>query len=212
MTTQVLPGIRIQEPAASEPQLPVNMPRFTFAATMGRKSIEEIKTDLVLVTMLHRMSVPGSLKLKTPEVAELVKQTIKAKNFDGKSGSRLLIETSLKKTDGEAGRHVLLVGLGRASCYKADTAYNVVQLLVDEAIQVGARTVTIPFVPNRMTEGCLNLKATAFKLKCAVAQRFSELDGEVSLKEIQIYCTPQAKRHIQQGLEIPLEAESDCRC
>lgn len=184
-------------------------PEFIFAPEMGRKSIDEIETDLVLVPVLAGMKVPRDLHAKAGDVGELIKSAIKDGGFSGKRGDRLLIETDLMGTGQDKVRHVLLAGLGRPDKFCGRTAYEVFEQLIEEAIRLDVRRVTIPFAPNRGTGSCLNMKGMGHKLNAAVTNCFKRLDHPVALSEIQIYCTPQAKAHIQKGLDIPL-ADDDC--
>lgn len=186
-------------------------PVFIFAPEMGRKSIDEIETDLVLVPVLSGMKVPRDLHAKSSGVGELIKSAIRDGGFQGKRGDQLLVDTGLAGSQRDSSRHVLIAGLGRPDKFCGRTAYEVFEHLIEEAIRLKVRRVTIPFAPNRGTGACLNMKGMGHKLNQAVTNCFSRLDGPVELKEVQIYCTPQAKSHIQKGLDIPLAAD-DCHC
>ncbi|MBX9686752.1 MAG: hypothetical protein K2X27_08620 [Candidatus Obscuribacterales bacterium] len=198
------------EVAPSQPQV-AEMPNFTFAAVMGRKSIDEISTDLVLVPVLCGMNVPRDLHTKSSGVGDFIKAAIKDSGFEGKRGEKLLLDTELPGSTASSSRHVLVSGLGRHDQFCAGTAFDVFVQCIEEAIRLNAVRVTIPFAPNRGTGSCLNMKGMGHKLKAAVAHCFSRLDAPVSLKEVQIYCTAQAKSFIQQGLAIPVgEGAHNC--
>lgn len=199
----------------SHDQLQATKPEFLFEARMGRESIEDIQTDLVLIPVLSGMKVPRDLRADSQEVGELIKQAIKDNNFNGKRGETLLVETTLPSSTGEGNRKLLLAGLGRADKFCAGAAEGVFGALVDEACRLNAARVTIPFIPNRGTGACLNMKGMAHRMNIALNKRLAEKgDGEVSLTEVQIFCTPQAKPHIEQGLSIPVQladrSDDDC--
>ena len=190
------------------------MPEFLFEARMGRESIEDIESDLVLIPVLSGMKVPRDLRADNPELGDLIKQAIKDNNFNGKRGETLLVETPLPSSNGKGGRKLLLAGLGRADKFCAGAAESVFGQVVDEACRLNAAHVTIPFIPNRGTSSCLNMKGMAHRMNVALNKRLAEKgDEEVSLTEVQIFCTPQAKPHIEQGLSIPVQigdCDDDC--
>lgn len=191
--------------ASSAVSVQVQKPEIVFEAQMGRKPVDEIETDLILLTMLSGMKVPRDLHVKDTRIAELIKSAISEKGFDGKRGDKLLIDLP-------DGKHVLLVGLGRAEKFCGGTAYAVFQEFLDEAIKLGVRRITVPFIPNRGTASCLTMKGMGHKLNVALTRRFKELQEPVQLSELQVYCTPQAKSHIEKGVNIPVEDSDSCRC
>jgi hypothetical protein len=180
-------------------------PEIVFAAQMGRKSVDEIDTDLILLTMLCGMKVPRDLHARDGAVAELIKSAISNEGFEGKRGDKLLIEIP-------GGKHVLLVGLGRAEKFCGGTAYAVFEEFLQEAIKLGVRRITVPFIPNRGTASCLTMKGMGHKLNAALSKCYKQLQQPVELAQVQIYCTPQAKSHIEKGVQIPLEDGDSCHC
>ena len=181
------------------------LPEFTFETSLGRRSLHDVATDMVLIPVLFGMSVPQSLHHDDSGVADQIKLAIQGNKFKGQRGTSLPVETSLPDSQGDANRIILLAGLGRPQCFDANVAEAVFGRLIEEAIARGVREVTVPFIANRMTKTCLNLKGTAHRLKKAVVRHFAQLDGPVSLKEIKIYCSPQAKCHIEKGLNAPVD-------
>lgn len=181
-----------------------NVPEFIFAPDIGRKSIDEIESDLILLPVLQGMKVPRDMRARSYEIGELIKEAIKSKGFSGKRGEQLLVELP-------DGKSLLLAGLGRADKFCGGVASAVFKQLIGEAEKLNVKRVTIPFVPNRGTASCLTMKGMGHKLNSAVNAICKTEDASLSVKEIQIYCTPQALRYIKQGLEIPLsEDESSC--
>lgn len=193
----------------SQERSQVNMPEFLFSTRMGRDSIEELESDLVLIPVLTGMKVPRDLYADKPEIAELIKQAIKDNDFRGKLGETLLVETPLRNSSGQPGRRLLLAGLGRPSRFCAGAAESVFEAVVDKACQLNVSRITIPFIPNRGTGSCLNMKGMAHRMNVALNRRLGQQTENVSLAEVQIFCTPQAKPFIEKGLSIPLK-DVDC--
>ena len=198
-------AIILTEQAHSADQLfHPDKPKFVFVAELGRKSIDEIESDLVLVPVLAGMKVPRELHSRHEGVGELIKSAIKDGGFEGKRGDHLLLATDLCGSCGDANRHVFVAGIGRAEKFTGRTAFDVFQKIIEEAIRLDVQRVMIPFAPNRGTKGGINMKGMGHKLKMAVNAVFSRLEHPVRLTEVQIYCTPQAKPHIEKGLQIPV--------
>lgn len=192
-------------------QLIAQKPMYQLVPLMGRKSLDDLDTDLVLLPVLAGMKVPRDLHARKTAVAELIKQSIKDEDFQGKRGETLLINVDSDSSQEKPGPKVLLAGLGRHDQFCGRVAFQMFKLLIEEAIEQKARRVTIPFVPNRGTSSCLTMKGMAHKLNLAVTRVFEEQDREVALRELQIFCTPQAKLHIEKGLAIPVDGTSGCR-
>lgn len=207
--------IRLTKEAAMQPAFP----RFVYFTDIGRRQMEDIHTDLMLVTMLSSQQVPTCLHARGPEIGDQIRQHIQTARFEGRRGQKLLVETSLPGATQEFPRRLLIAGIGSPLTFCAETAHTVFSTLIGEALKLGVKTVTIPFVANRGTGNCTNLKAMSYQLKVALTQCYAAFDGEPALEEIQILCSSQAKRFIQEGLAIPVEndaAESDddddCHC
>ncbi len=210
MTNQVLRPIYLDSSALAEEREEVVMPTFTFAPLMGRSPLDVLETDMVLMTKLYRMDVPASMHVRNPDVAEMLKDSLR-EQFAGKKGTSQLLEAPLPNSRGQSGRYIFLFGLGPAESYTGQVACQTFEVFLKKALELGVERVTIPFIPNPMTKTSLTHKATAYKLKQVVARVLSEHEGPVELKEIQIYCTPPAVRHIKHGLEIE-HGKDDCHC
>lgn len=187
------------------------MPTFTFLTKMGQVPIDEIQTDFILVPMLQGMKVHEALRVRDQEIGEQVRAVIKESSFEGKRGTHLAVLTSLPGKKADSKRWVFLAGLGEFHCYGPRTVNEVFESMLREALERKVECITIPFVSNRGTSNCLNHGATAYHLKTAVHKVIAEYPPQqVELKNIQIFCAPQAKSHIRQGLNLPLKENKPC--
>lgn len=184
------------------------LPSFTFAPFAGRSPLDEVQTDLVLMTRLYRHDVHAALHVNEPNVANLLKVTMK-EEFLGKRGEFRLLQTELPNSQGQPGRQILLIGLGQARSYDSKTSCQVFEILFRQALELGVSSVTVPFIPNPTTKDSLTHKATAYKLKHVLTRVLQSWSGPVGLKEVKLYCTPAAVRHIAAGLAIN---PADCPC
>ena len=185
------------------------LPSFTFAPFAGRKPLDDLPTDLVLMAKLYRHDIPAALHVSEPDVAHLLRTTVK-KEFVGKRGEVRLLQTPLLNSQGQRGRHVLLFGLGDQSSYGSRTSCKVFEAFFLKALELGARHVTVPFIPNPMTKTQMTHRATAFKMKHVLRQVLHSWQGPVALTEVMLYCSPAAVRHIEAGLAI--EQGEGCPC
>lgn len=207
MAHKALQPVCMTEEAAENS--PVVLPSFTFAPFAGRQALDSVPTDLVLMTKLYRHDVHLALHVSEPDVATLLKTTVK-EEFAGKRGEFRLLQSSLPSTQADTGRYILLVGLGQASSYDSKTACRVFEILFTQALELGVKSVLVPFIPNPKTRDSLTHKATAYKLKHVLSRVLHEWTGPVGLTEVVMYCAPAAVRHIEAGLAI--DRGEGCPC
>lgn len=188
----------------------VALPAFTFAPFMGRRPLDQIDTDIVLMTRLYRMAVPAAMHVKDPLIGKELKRIFKS-TFQGKRGDTELVKVQLSDSQGDPGRYIYLVGLGHARGYCGSTACSTFDLFFQKVFELGVESATIPFIPNPMTRQQMTHKATAFKLKRTLLNAVKARGGAGNLQEIQIYCHPAAVRSIMDGLLIEQGME-DCHC
>ncbi len=190
-------------------------PKFTIDARMGTSAspgVEDIRTDLLLLTKPAGTTLGPGPQVLDNRLGGLLSRKVKQHRFGGRLGQRIHLDLKPEIHDNPQ-RHVLLVGLGSSEQFDCKAACKVFAQLIDKALELGVEHVTIPFPANRMTGSSLNLKGTAHLLREIVERKLAELDGEPKLKEIVIFCTPQAKQHVQKGLRAPVRhASQSCCC
>lgn len=187
------------------------MAKISIVPTMGKSGsleIPEIRTDLLMLTKLAGMPLGPTPSALDRALDGLILRKMKDADFTGEQGQHLLVDLGRRK---HPQRAILLVGLGNPQKFNGKVACQVFRLLIDQALEQGVAHAVIPFAPNRMTVSSLNLKGTAHILREVVDERLSGRKGaRASLKEIQVICTPQARKHIQEGLDIPSRHKNVC--
>jgi len=190
------------------------MAKIIVLPTMGKSGsleVPEIRTDLLMLTKLAGMPLGPTPSAVDRALDGLIGRKMKDAEFTGEQGQHLLVDLNGGSHSARPQRAILLVGLGSAQKFCGKVACQVFRLVIDQAVEQGITQVTIPFAPNRMTVSSLNLKGTAHILREVVDERLSGRKGaRASLKEIQVLCTPQARKHIQEGLDIPSRHKSVC--
>ncbi len=184
------------------------MPEFTFITTLGRTTLDDLQTDLVVVPKLYRLAIPNKLHVKDVGVGEALRKKVKA-GFQGRRGAVEVLSTELPNSAGQPGCKIMLTGIGAAESYCADVAAQIFEVVFKEALKMGVQKVTIPFVANRVTGSNVGLGQTACRMKRALAKVLRESDRKANLKEVEIYCTTSAVRHIKDGLSA---TDEDCHC
>ncbi|HEY9870895.1 MAG TPA: M17 family peptidase N-terminal domain-containing protein [Candidatus Obscuribacterales bacterium] len=172
--------------------------------------VAETRTDLLMLTKLEGMPLGPTPTAVDRALGGLISREAKRSGFTGELGQQLLVEIDPQSHPQCPQRYILLVGLGSPQKFCGKVACQVFRLVIDKALELGVEHVTIPFAPNRMTVSSLNLKGTAHILREVVDEKLSGRKGRQSLKEIQLLCTPQARKHIQDGLDIPARHKRVC--
>lgn len=203
------------------PTVETLMPSFTFHTGIGRAQLDDVKTDLVVIPKLASHKVPRDLYLRDDSVIRLIKAGIAQHDFSGACGQKLVIDTPLEDSDGLPQRRVLLLGIGRSDKFCVEAASQAFDTLFEEAIRLGVKSLTVPFVANRATgSNSMTLKGMAFLLKQSLVRRLRAAGGPVALKEIKIFCSHQARANIQRGLDTAIPEQGtatdrpprDCAC
>ncbi|MBI4533725.1 MAG: hypothetical protein HY711_07235 [Candidatus Melainabacteria bacterium] len=178
--------------------------------TGGSLGLAEVKTDMLLLTKFTGMGLfPGFQEIDSA-LKGLFSRQMKQARFKGELGESLVIEVDPKAYPGYPQRYILLVGLGSSANYGPKVACKIFQILVDKAHELGVEHVTVQIVPNRLTGATLNLKGTAHLLTEVVEAKLAALVQGMGLQKISVLCTPQARRHIDDGLSIPPRHNRTC--
>jgi hypothetical protein len=190
-------------------------PKFTILAKMGKKSsprVAELPTDLLLLTKVEGMALGPGPQSVDDSLKGLISRKIDQRKFRGDLARSIRFDLNPALHKDSRQRHVLLVGIGSSHKFDREAACKVFGELIDQALRLGVEHVTIPFPANRTTGPTLNLKGTAHILKEVVEEKVARLSEPGKLKEIVIYCTPQAATHIEAGLRAPVRAKGSCCC
>jgi hypothetical protein len=174
--------------------------KFVFVPTIGRAPLDELDTDLALITKVHAMDLPAAVRIGDSDVLRHITDTIRSE-FPGRRGTYKVLNVPLKNSRRENGRHLLFFGLGPCQTYNGNIVCDTFRTLFTQALELRSESVTVPFIPNPMTKDCLSHKSTALWLKDVLRQVLEKHEGPVSLREVKLWCSPAAVRHIRKALE-----------
>lgn len=169
---------------------------FVFNPSMGTRDdpgIENLATDLLVLTQMEGAHLSQGSQKIDQKLGGALSRAIAEQNFSGRAGEKVLIDCQAFKT---GQRYVLLVGLGDLAHFKGYTVCGLMRTVLETARTLGVAKVTLPIFPNRQTEDELTLAGSAAIMSCRVAT-FGKLPH---LQELELFCTPQARRHLQGGL------------
>ncbi len=179
-------------------------------AGSGSLGLTEVRTDLLMLTKFTGMALNPGFRSVDVALKGLISRKMKQACFKGELGESLHVAVDPQTYPDYPQRHILLVGLGSAQNFGPQAVCQIFQLLVDKAVELGVEHVTVPIVSNRMTGATLNLKGTAHLLSEVVEAKAAALVQGMGLQEISVLCTPQARRHIDDGLSIPSRHNRTC--
>lgn len=176
--------------------------RFTTAPTLNSREkdrgVASINTDMVLLTKVFGTGMgPGVVsfdKLLGGRIAKRIEQ----KGFKGQLGEHL----SLKLGDGFNQKCAFVVGLGPASKYDECGLRAVIKTAVEHSLKYGYTKLSVLIVPKSQLS--LSVTGTAFAIKEAVEEQLAAIAAKKEgTLEVELVCTPQAKRYIEKGLSLP---------
>ncbi len=172
--------------------------KFIVTTSLGRApqlGLEKVSTSMLMLTKVAGTTPGDGIRAVDQSLDGLISKRVGKVGFKGDLGEHLTFSIGANKPQ----ENVLLVGLGRASKFDTKALCQVVGLAVDQALAKKAPRLSIPILPNRLTD--LNLQGTAHIIKALVERKLAKVKGSQDAElEIELVCTPQAKRHIEAGL------------
>ncbi len=170
---------------------------FVFNSSMGTNQdvgIENLNTDLLVLTQMSCSHMSGGMEKIDAKLDAELSKAIEKNKFTGKDGETVLLDHSGDPSASQ--RYILLVGLGDLRHFKGITVCGLMRKALEVAKELGVSKMTLPIFPNRQSDQQLNLVGSAAIISCRTAS-FGDLPH---LKEIELFCTPQARRHLQDGI------------
>ena len=157
--------------------------------------LQNVRTPLLMLTKFSGMGLGDEMKRVDAAYEGRICSAITRKGFKGNRGEHLSLNLG---EDSDIGR-ILFVGLGKSGNFGCETVRDLVRLTINRAVALKQTRVTVPILPNRLTQTNLNLRGTAHIIRSVAEDVLSAKKGDGEL-EIELLCTPQAKRHVEAGL------------
>lgn len=183
--------------------------KFTVSPTLkSDNGVETARTEMLMLTKIHGMALGAGPRAVDNLYDGRLSQLIEEQGFTGDVGQAVVLD--LDETHSQ--KHILLVGLGPVAKFNPCSLFDVVDAAIDQALARGCSKLSLPVVANRLTALDLNLRGTAHIVRTATERRLATAGLDAQTFEIEFICTPQAKRHLEEGLRIPCRHKQTTCC
>lgn len=170
-------------------------------------SLQEHDTEMLVLTKLVGVPLGAGPKAIDQLHNGLLTERMDAVGFNG----QLSNVVNIPLPAGHRQARIMVLGLGAASRFNQCTLAEAIGAAVTEAVKSGVGKISIPVVGHRLLALHINLRGTAHIVRQAAERTLATLPGN-SRFQIEFICGAQAKRHLQQGLAIPLRCKQDPCC
>jgi hypothetical protein len=168
-----------------------------------RNALKELTTDLLVIDLHERMRLGGGPKEIDTMLDGAIGRAIAEQEFSGTLGDSIIIPQPSASIG-----NILVVGVGKAAQYQRSTLCGFIRFVLETAVLVGAKKITLPIFPGRLDE--VSVSGTLAVIRCRVSQFAAAPTGIGNLKEIEFLCAPQARRQIVEGLSITKQLCQSC--
>jgi len=183
--------------------------KFTVSPTLKSDcGVETAQTEMLMITKIHGMALGAGPRAIDNLYDGRLSQLIEAQGFTGDVGQSVVLDLG----EGHLQRYIVLVGLGTVAKFNPCTLFDVVDVALDQALARGCSKLSIPVVANRLTGLNLNLRGTSHIVRQGTERRLARLRSKSGTLEVELICTPQAKRHLEEGLNVPCRHKQSPCC
>lgn len=179
------------------------LPTITTAPVLGRKAKlvpEFFDTDMLVLTQMEGTQAGGYFKLLDEHLGEAISRAKEKAGFHGARGSSHLLDLSKEGLNRDRPRYIFLVGLGKSKDFTLPVVCGMTRMVLEKAAELLVERVSLPISSNRLTQQSLNLIGTGSIINCRLEERYAQHGSIGDLKELKILCTPQARKHLEEGL------------
>ncbi|RTL43212.1 MAG: hypothetical protein EKK48_09985 [Candidatus Melainabacteria bacterium] len=183
---------------------------FTVETAFGRKAnaLQPLfSVELLVLTKQQHTISAGPFSRMDKALGGALTAAMDREDFGGALGEHLLVEVHVPD---QPLKRVLIVGMGNPGEGIRPNFCGMYRLAIDVANQLGFKNLGIPVWPGRLTADFMNIKGMLAVLHCRAAERLRST-AEPTLKEIKVFCTAQARRHVEQGLAVDHQLCVVCR-
>lgn len=182
--------------------------KFTISPTLNSEGgVQSIRTPMLMLTKIQGMGWGAGPKAIDASCDGLVMRTLDQQGFRADLAEAITIALGPDSPQ----QYLVLMGLGTVQNFNPCGLGDVIDKAVDEALQKGCFKLTVPIVAHRLTALNINLRGTAHIVRRSVERKLAEVESDQQF-EIEFVCTAQAKRHIQQGLDVVCQHRRERCC
>ncbi len=182
--------------------------KFSISPTLNTEGgMQSVRTPMLMLTKIQGMGLGTGPKAIDSSCDGLLTQAIAEQGFKGGLAKFVAVELGQDSPQ----QNLLMMGLGSVHDFNPCGLAEVIAVAIDQTLQKGCTKLTIPVVANRLTALSLNLLGTAHIVRKAAEQKLAGIESDETL-EIEFLCTAQAKRYIQQGLDVSCDHRNKQHC
>ncbi|MCA0316233.1 MAG: hypothetical protein LCH63_20600 [Candidatus Melainabacteria bacterium] len=171
------------------------MTTFTITTGSGKPVLGLRETPMLVLGTLSGMGLGSQIAELDGDLGGIISAEIQERGFQGELGKYFTVELERPGIP----QNILVLGLGSPEKFDRKAITRAIKIAVARAVKLGCNKLTIPILPNRQTQGKLNLRGQAYIIREAVEQKLKDLKAEGAL-EVEFLCSPQAKVHLVRGL------------
>lgn len=153
----------------------------------------QCNAELLVIPRYEHSGLSAHLQALDDALGGVLSKAIADNNFHGKLGERLVVPVT---KDGFALKLVMFIGVGDRNAVQRYNLCAFYRAAIAETIEAGVKKVTLPVYPGQLSQ--TSLKGLLSILSCRV--HYAPSAAGVS-SSVEILCTPQAKPHVEQGVE-----------
>lgn len=182
--------------------------KFSISPTLNTEGgMQSVRTPMLMLTKIQGMGLGSGPKAIDSSCGGLLTQAIAEQGFKGGLAEAVTVELG----EDSPQQNLVMMGLGSVQEFNPCGLAQVIGVAIDHTLKKGSPKLTIPVVANRLTALSLNLLGTAHIVRKAAEQKVAGIESDETL-EIEFVCTAQAKRHIQQGLDVACDHRNKQHC
>ncbi len=176
-------------------------------ALKGAAGVESVETDVLLLCTVAGTELGPTTRAVDQSLNGLITKKLQSKKvgFTGEVGQMLSIAPKKAKA-----KRISIAGLGELATLQPRNLCKAIHLNVEDALKRGDTHVTIPVVSHSMSQ--IKLKGQAKIIREVVesillSAAYADKEGTL---QVELLCTPQAARLVQEGLDIEPNLDSVC--
>jgi len=182
--------------------------KFTISPTLNSEGgVQSIRTPMLMLTKIQGMGLGAGPKAIDAHCDGLLSQALEQHGFRAELAEAVTVELGSASPQ----QYLVMMGLGSVQNFNPCGLHDVIEAAVDQALSKGCNKLTVPVVANRLTALNINLRGTAHIVRQSVERKLGAIESDQTF-EVEFVCTAQAKRHIQQGLDVVCQHRKDRCC
>lgn len=176
-------------------------------ALKGTVGVEHIQTEMLLLCSVAGTDMGPATRAVDESLQGLISRRLQTKHADFNGMAGQMVSIANKKAPA---KRINIVGLGEVSTLQPRNLCQAISITVEDALKRKLTHLAIPVMPNTMSQ--IKLKGQAKIIREVVEARLAtaEYRDREGTFVVELICTKQAARFLEEGLAIPPNLDSVC--